>query len=320
MTRPIKSFTDQEVSEVKDLYLITDLNKVEIAKKLGVSYSRVNKLIKDLELPKKPTKSKGVATPSRRVYVDLERVRNLREELYSYEQIAGILEVSEYSIKRCIDESDTYVDCSLHPHKKLAGRVSQVIDKYYETLSVIKTAEYFDVTTKVISKLLKYKGVEIDLATNIRANNNKLTHGKSRTYIYNTWKGIKQRCLNSKNSGYHNYGGRGINIHPEWVNNFEAFYHYIHEYLGSRPTPQHSIDRYPDNNGGYVPGNIRWATKSQQARNTRRNRITEEIAQQLRDAHISIRPPGAPSVKQLARQYDLDYSTAKKISRGEYWN
>jgi hypothetical protein len=53
----------------------------------------------------------------------------------------------------------------------------------------------------------------------------------------------------------------------EWLNSFAAFFAYI----GPRPSQFHSLDRFPNNDGGYEPGNVRWATKKEQDRNTRRN-------------------------------------------------
>ena len=52
---------------------------------------------------------------------------------------------------------------------------------------------------------------------------------------------------------------------PEWMSDYGAFLRYI----GRKPTAQHTIDRYPNNNGNYEPGNVRWADKKQQANNTR---------------------------------------------------
>lgn len=89
--------------------------------------------------------------------------------------------------------------------------------------------------------------------------------------IYKVWDGMKQRCYNPATANFMDYGGRGITICDEWVNDFEAFMAYV----GPRPSPRHSIDRYPNNDGNYEPGNVRWATQSQQARNRRSNRLIE---------------------------------------------
>ena len=77
------------------------------------------------------------------------------------------------------------------------------------------------------------------------------------------------RCYTPTCANYHNYGGRGITVCDRWrEGGFKVF---ISD-MGPRPTPQHSIDRV-DNNKGYSPENCRWATKKEQARNMRTNRL-----------------------------------------------
>lgn len=89
------------------------------------------------------------------------------------------------------------------------------------------------------------------------------THGMRNTREYSTWQSMKARCLCPDNKDYPRWGGRGVGLCQEWAESFEAFY----EHIGPRPNGT-SIDRI-DNNKGYFPGNVRWATKKQQARNTR---------------------------------------------------
>jgi hypothetical protein len=91
-------------------------------------------------------------------------------------------------------------------------------------------------------------------------------HGHAGTPIYQIWLGIKHRCLNSNDRAFANYGGWGIAICDRWCDSFEAFLADV----GPRPSPAHSIDR-KDNNGNYEPGNVRWATTEEQARNKRTN-------------------------------------------------
>lgn len=102
---------------------------------------------------------------------------------------------------------------------------------------------------------------------NERLAESRVKHGKSKTSEYNIWRGIKDRCLNPKSQQYDNYGGRGITICDEWRDSFIDFY----KYVGSKPNQKDEIDRFPDNNGNYEPGNVRWATRKQQTRNTRVN-------------------------------------------------
>lgn len=89
-------------------------------------------------------------------------------------------------------------------------------------------------------------------------------HGLIRRPEYNVWSAMKDRCLNPNGSNYPNWGGRGITIYAPWVNDFVAFF----EYIGPRPTVQHSLDRI-DNDGNYEPGNVRWATRKEQRANQR---------------------------------------------------
>jgi hypothetical protein len=90
------------------------------------------------------------------------------------------------------------------------------------------------------------------------------THGKSRSSTYRIWAGMLQRCINQSNTGYVDYGGRGIMVCDAWKDSFEKFY----EDMGPRPSPKHSIDRI-DVNGNYSKDNCRWATQTEQRRNMR---------------------------------------------------
>lgn len=79
---------------------------------------------------------------------------------------------------------------------------------------------------------------------------------------YRVWVSIKDRCSNRNNELWYRYGGRGITMCSEWSQSFIEFL----DGVGRAPTPQHSLDRI-DNNKGYEPGNVRWATERQQSFN-----------------------------------------------------
>lgn len=97
---------------------------------------------------------------------------------------------------------------------------------------------------------------------------NLTTHGCTGTKEYQTWLHVIQRCENENNDQYKIYGGRGITICEEWRKDFSVFLAHI----GPAPTRSHSIDRI-DNDGNYEPGNVRWATKKEQANNTSTVRV-----------------------------------------------
>ena len=102
----------------------------------------------------------------------------------------------------------------------------------------------------------------------------------SRTYT--TWRGMMQRCTNPTHNRWERYGGRGITVCERWLK-FENFL----ADMGERP-PGKTIDRYPDTNGNYEPGNCRWATAGEQSNNRRSNRtitvggVTRTMAQWAR--------------------------------------
>lgn len=99
-----------------------------------------------------------------------------------------------------------------------------------------------------------------------------LTHGQSgraMTKEYKCWVSMRYRCLNPRSVDWPNYGGRGITVCERW-GKFENFL----ADMGLCPTPELSIDR-KNNDGGYDPGNCRWATHSEQNLNRRPMRSTQ---------------------------------------------
>ena len=97
-----------------------------------------------------------------------------------------------------------------------------------------------------------------------------VTHGHTRGGVtsdtYRSWQNAKLRCEDPKNISYKNYGARGVRMHPAWSRSFARFLADV----GPRPVGT-SIDRI-DNDKGYVPGNVRWATRAEQDANRRPRR------------------------------------------------
>ncbi len=153
---------------------------------------------------------------------------------------------------------------------------------------------------KTIAKDGSRRGVYVRTAANIESNRHAkkaIKHGqgsgklKPLSLTYKTWQQMKDRCSNPQNPGYHKYGGRGILVCPAWMNSFTEFW----KDMGDRQSVEYSIERI-NNDGNYEPGNCRWATRIEQARNTRRNIIVtiEGRTQCLKD---------------WAREFGISYGT-----------
>lgn len=91
--------------------------------------------------------------------------------------------------------------------------------------------------------------------------------------VYRIWLMMHQRCYNKDHVAYQHYGGRGIQIAPEWNRYtegqdpdkaFEAFL----KHIGPRKSKKYSVDR-KNVDGNYEPGNVKWATAKEQAANKR---------------------------------------------------
>jgi hypothetical protein len=125
------------------------------------------------------------------------------------------------------------------------------------------------------------------------------THGKSGTKVYVAWLAMRRRCYQPNDTGYKNYGARGIEVCEQWLQSFKAFY----ADMGDPPTAQHSLDR-KDPDGNYEPDNCQWATPQQQGGNRRSVRLIEYEGQKQ-------------SIATWAKQYGLRPTTLwSRLKRG----
>ena len=113
---------------------------------------------------------------------------------------------------------------------------------------------------------------------------------------------MQTRCGSPNNPVFKNYGGRGIRVCDEWQGDggFERFLAHI----GPRPSSKHSIDRI-NNDGNYEPGNVRWATITEQQQNRRSNRNVIVNGERV-------------CVAEMARRLGVSPGTIKnRLARGE---
>lgn len=103
-----------------------------------------------------------------------------------------------------------------------------------------------------------------------RLDNKYRSHGQTRSKTYKSWAAMRGRCYRKKNKDYWRYGARGVTVCQRWRESFENFL----ADMGERPDGC-TLDRYPDRNSNYEPGNCRWATLEEQVNNRRTSlRIT----------------------------------------------
>lgn len=89
--------------------------------------------------------------------------------------------------------------------------------------------------------------------------------------LYGIWKGVRRRCgLLGHRAGAGDYIARGVVMDPDWANSFSDFAAAV----GEPPSSKHQLDRI-DNDVGYVPGNIRWATPEENGNNRSDNVVIE---------------------------------------------
>lgn len=123
--------------------------------------------------------------------------------------------------------------------------------------------------------------------------------GKSKPHppLYATWSAMITRCHNPNHQSYQFYGRRGITVCDRWRASFAAFL----EDMAPRPSKGHTLDRI-DNEKGYEPSNVRWATRIEQMANRRCTIIVEYEGREVPLAE-ACRLSGIPYASAFSRHY-----------------
>jgi len=116
----------------------------------------------------------------------------------------------------------------------------------------------------------------LKLETTVENGRRNKKHGMHGSPTYRSWSSMRTRCENRNQKGFAYWGGAGVRVCKRW-RSFELFL----ADMGERPSLHHSLDRYPDPNGNYEPGNVRWATSKEQQHNRRDSVVIEAFGLKL---------------------------------------
>jgi len=150
---------------------------------------------------------------------------------------------------------------------------------------------------------------------NTESRPNQITHGGSRTPLYRIWASMIQRCENPNNTGYKDYGQRGISVCKDW-HDFGIFQNWSKNNGYKRGL---ELDRI-DNDGHYEPDNCRWVTRRMQTLNTRRthwvtrNGVTKPLIEWIKESGL---PRNTVYSRILTLGWDYEKALTTPVKRVE---
>lgn len=175
-----------------------------------------------------------------------------------------------------------------------------VITMYRQGLTQHQIAAAAGTSQSRVSRILRRAGI----AT--RPARFHVTHGMHRSPEYRSWQMMLARCTNPRFHAYRRYGARGVSVCERW-RSFENFF----AHMGQRPSRAHSLDRYPNRDGNYEPGNCRWATAEEQQQNRNDNVFTPALVRLIRRS--------TRSASSLARELGISISAVCDARTGKSW-
>lgn len=149
---------------------------------------------------------------------------------------------------------------------------------------------------------------ERSLRTTTHGHTSREKLGKKASPTYQSWMAMHSRCRLVGRENADRYKMKNITVCERWAD-FALFL----EDMGERPEGM-TLDRFPNHAGNYEPGNCRWATPREQARNTRRSKLTLETATQ-----VAVRRLRGESPKVISADFGVSESLPREIVRGSCW-
>jgi hypothetical protein len=166
---------------------------------------------------------------------------------------------------------------------------------YYNKENTVRKEHWYNCLCEcgnvlTLSKRSLEKGVNL-------CNCNNIKHGLSRTRLYKIYHAMIDRCYNTNHVRYSDYGGRGIQVCNEWLNedNSIGLINFYNWSIENGYADCLTIDR-KDNNKGYSPDNCRWVNDKEQSNNKRIN-----IYQEINGETLTL--------KQISEKYNINYQT-----------